>query len=142
MRVAHGTGPRGDSCMTSLHDFWGAYLRAHARRATRVVHYLATALGIAGVAWSIMSLDPWPGLIAIAFGYALAIGAHRFVEHNQPLILANPVWGALSDMRMCLLALSGRLGRELNRHGVRPRGEQRSAEAAAGKPPGPAPARH
>jgi hypothetical protein len=126
--------------MASLQDYWGAYLRAHTRPATRAVHYIATVLGIAGVASSIIWLDPWPCVIAIALGYVLAIGAHWFIERNQPLILANPVWGAVSDMRMCLLALTGRLNRELIRHGVVTRTGRGRPAVSASQPVDPTPA--
>lgn len=102
--------------MTSFDAFWASYLRAHSRPGTRGVHYFATVLGMAGVTSSAIWLDPWPGVIAIACAYVLAIGAHLLIEHNQPLILSNPFWGAVADMRMCLLALTGRLERELARH--------------------------
>jgi hypothetical protein len=94
----------------SFKDFWVHYLRAHS--------YFATVLGISGVSSSVIWLDPWPAAIALGSAYGLAIGAHRLIERNHPLILTNPVWGAVSDLRMCLLAFTGRLDRELLRHGV------------------------
>lgn len=106
--------------MTSFDTFWVSYLQAHRRPATRGVHYFATVFGLSGVVSSGIWLDPWPGVLAIAGAYAMAISAHWFIERNQPLIVANPLWGAVSDARMCLLAMTGRLKQEFARHHVEP----------------------
>jgi len=105
----------GGQSMMPFHEFWRLYLRAHSRPATRGLHYLATAFG-AGMAVVAATVGEWwlfP--LGIGISYVMAILAHWVVEGNQPLITVNPFWGAIADLRMCGLALTGRLGRELAR---------------------------
>jgi hypothetical protein len=102
----------------SYADFWRLYLDAHRSPATRFVHYAATLLGagatLAGVLLDQLLLGP--AGIAVAVG--MAVGSHRFIEHNQPLIKVNPFYGAVSDLRMMGLAMTGRLPQEYARLGL------------------------
>jgi hypothetical protein len=102
--------------MIGLSDFWPLYLRAHRRRSTRGVHYAATVLGMVMAAWAAIVLEPWAFFAGIGGGYVMAIGSHWLLERNHPLILVNPVWGAISDLRMFGLAMTGRLRGELARY--------------------------
>lgn len=102
----------------SYADFWRLYLDAHRSPATRGVHYAATVLGAAATAASValgeVLLAPAGLLVAVG----MAVGSHRFIEHNRPLIRVNPLYGALSDLRMMGLAMTGRLPREYTRLGL------------------------
>jgi hypothetical protein len=64
-----------------------------------------------------------PALLGVAFvaGYAFAWIAHATVEHNRPATFKYPAWSFAADWKMWAYALTGRLGRELERAGVRPR---------------------
>jgi hypothetical protein len=99
-------------------DFWVAYLDAHRKPATRGVHYLATATGIVGTALAIWLELIWLMAGGIVLGVVLAVGSHHLIEHNRPLIRVNPFYGALSDLRMCWLAMTGRLAGEYARLGL------------------------
>jgi hypothetical protein len=102
----------------SYPEFWRLYLEAHRSPATRGVHYVATTIGaggtLAGVLLGEVLLAPAGILIAIA----MAVGSHRFIEHNRPLIRVNPLYGAVSDLRMMWLAMTGRLPQEYARLGL------------------------
>jgi len=98
----------------TFQEFWPAYLRAHSRPATRAVHYCATLVGAGSAIIAAATLEPF-FLAGIGPAYALAIGSHRFIEKNRPLIRVNPVFGAIADLRMFWLALTGGLTRELAR---------------------------
>lgn len=104
--------------MITLRQYWPLYLQAHRRPATRAVHYLATVFGAAMTLSAALTGQLWMVLLGIGGAYAMAIAAHWFLERNQPLILVNPLWGAICDLRMMGLALTGRLGRELATHGA------------------------
>ena len=96
-------------------EFWPLYLRAHSRPTTRAMHYLASFVGLSMTIWAVMAGNFWLCAVGIGGGYVIAVLSHWLFEGNQPLILVNPLWGAVSDVRMCLLAMTGRLKRELAR---------------------------
>ena len=102
----------------SYREFWPIYLREHSRPATRGLHYLGTGLGLALLAAAILTAD-WRLLpAALAAGYAFAWIGHALVERNRPATFSHPLWSFVSDFRMFGLWASGRLGRELARHGL------------------------
>jgi hypothetical protein len=104
----------------SYAEFWRLYLDAHRRPATRAMHYAATVIGSAGTflafLWSEALLCP----AGIGIGVCMAVGSHRFIEHNLPLIRVNAYYGALSDLRMMWLGLTGQLPAEYRRLGLKP----------------------
>ena len=102
----------------SFKEFWPLYLRAHRLPGTRALHYFATAIGILSAIEAVVAHKPHVFLVGIAISYGIAISAHWFVEGNQPLIRVNAFLGAVADLRMCWLALRGRVEHELARHGA------------------------
>ena len=110
-------------------EFWRRYLAAHSRPATRAVHYLAT---LNGIGWTLAAIHlGHVGYMigGIALSYAMAVGSHWLIEGNQPLIRVNAFYGALADLRMCWLALTGGIAAEYARLGLQPR---RGSEAKSG----------
>jgi ubiquinone/menaquinone biosynthesis C-methylase UbiE len=99
-------------------EFWPLYLRAHQLPGTRALHYFATTVGILSAVEAVAAREPLIFAGGIALSYLIAIAAHWFIEGNQPLIRINAFWGAVADLRMCWLALTGRLAAELARHGA------------------------
>ena len=113
-------------------DFWVAYLDAHRNPATRGMHYLATLTGIGGTVLAIWMEFLWLMAGGIGLGVVMAVGSHHLIEHNRPLIRVNPFYGAVSDLRMCWLALTGRLTAEYARLGLgRPGPKERLDSVAA-----------
>jgi len=102
----------------SYSDFWRLYLAAHHRPATRGVHYAATLVGAASTLASAMLGEFLLAPLGILVAIGMAVGSHRFIEHNQPLIRINPLYGALCDLRMLWLAVTGGLPREYARLGL------------------------
>jgi hypothetical protein len=96
------------------------------------MHYLATVVGIAGAVAAILTGTFWLFPLGIALGYVIAVLSHWVFEGNQPLILVNPFWGAVSDLRMCYLAATGQLKREAARHGMRSREDEGQGHVAPG----------
>lgn len=99
-------------------DFWVAYLDAHRDPRTRGMHYLATITGIAGTGLAIWLEFLWFMAGGIGVAVMMAVTSHWWIEHNRPLIRINPFYGAISDLRMCWLALTGRLRSEYARLGL------------------------
>ncbi len=115
----------------SYSDFWRLYLDAHRSPATRGMHYAATLVGAAGTLASAVLGELFLAPLSILIAVGMAVGSHRFIEHNRPLIRINPFYGALCDMRMMWLAMTGGLPREYARLGLGRAAARRKAAAAA-----------
>ncbi len=102
-------------------DFWPFYLRQHAQPRTRALHYAGTSLVVALVLFA-AATGRWAWLLAIPVaGYGFAWAAHFIVEKNRPATFTYPLWSLAADFRMWWLWLTGRLGRELEKAGIRER---------------------
>jgi len=96
-------------------EFWPAYVRAHSRPATRVVHCIGTIAGwmllggaIAERRWSWIAA-------AVLVSYGLAWLAHFLLEHNKPATFDHPLWSWWADQKMVLLMLIGRMDEEVRK---------------------------
>lgn len=101
-------------------EFWPFYLREHSRRATRVFHYIGTAMIGVVIAYAWRSGEWWTLVFTLPSLYLFAWVSHFFIEHNRPATFTYPVWSLISDFRMSGLAAMGRLGAELEKYQVRP----------------------
>ena len=96
-------------------QFWLRYLRAHGRPATRMAHYCGTTLALVALMTGIAAAD-WRWVVAApVIGYGAAWGAHLLLEGNRPETFGHPFWSLFSDLRMLMLAATGRLGPHLAR---------------------------
>jgi hypothetical protein len=100
----------------TFQEFWPHYLRAHRQRRTRIAHYVATVVAFSAIAAAIYYQVSFIALGAIAGSYAIALASHAIFERNRSLVFVSPAWGALSDLKMCWLALTGGLAAELVLH--------------------------
>jgi len=104
--------------MSNFDEFWPFYLREHSRPLTRALHFAGTTLSLL-IAVSALALQrPAFLLAALVAGYAFAWVGHFFVEHNRPATFKYPLWSFRADFKMWALAVTGRLGAELQRAGV------------------------
>lgn len=102
----------------TFQQFWRLYLDAHRHPGTRGMHYSATLLGATTAGLSVALDQIFFVLGGIPLAVVMAVGSHWLIEHNQPLIKVNAFYGALADMRMCWLALTGNLAQEYERLGL------------------------
>lgn len=99
-------------------DFWAFYLEEHSRPATRAMHVAGTSLAVVLVILAAVLLQPWFLAGALVAGYLFAWVGHFAFERNRPATFRYPVKSFLSDWRLWALTLTGRIGRELERHGL------------------------
>lgn len=121
--MAGSKGTSGDMTgLTSFDDFWIEYLRAHSLRTTRLLHYVATGVGIASFIAALVVDNWWFFAGGLSAAYSLAWASHFLVQDNVPVAFGGPRAVALSfisDLRMFSLGMTGQLGPELKRAGIK-----------------------
>ena len=117
---------------TPFSEFWLRYLEAHRKPGTRAARYAATAVGVLSTATVIHQGEPLLMLGGIALSYVIAAASHWTFERNRPLIRVNAVYGAVADLKMCWLALTGRLAGEYDRLGLEPRSDSTGSQSECG----------
>jgi hypothetical protein len=100
-------------------EFWPFYLGEHSKRTTRALHLVGSTAGLICLVLAAAIRTPALLLLGLVFGYAFAWIGHFFVEHNRPASFRYPLWSFVADWKMWGLAVTGRLGRELERLGLR-----------------------
>ncbi|MEC9367483.1 MAG: DUF962 domain-containing protein [Pseudomonadota bacterium] len=117
-----GPAPAPGSGQGSYDRFWLAYLRAHSRRRTRLIHYCGISLMLVGLAAGLW-LGDWRIIAGgLALGYVTAWAAHLAVQGNVPVMFEGPksaIWSAASGLRMYVLGLTMQLDPHLRRAGIK-----------------------
>ena len=103
-------------------DFWPYYLQEHARPGTRALHYAGTSLVVLMLGTLALTGRWWMVFALPLAGYGFAWIGHGLVERNRPATFRHPFWSLCADFRMWFSFLTGRMGGELARAGVRPDG--------------------
>ena len=100
-------------------EFWPYYLSEHAKVRTRALHYFGTTLVVALFVGALVTGRwQWAAAMPVA-GYFFAWVGHFGVEHNRPATFKYPLWSLAADFKMWGCWLTGRIGRELEKAGVR-----------------------
>jgi hypothetical protein len=102
----------------SFRDFWPYYLSEHASSGSRALHVIGTATALAFLILLSISGNLWFLLCAVVASYGFAWVGHFAIERNRPATFRHPVWSLMGDFRMFSLAMTGQLGRELQRHKI------------------------
>ena len=94
---------------TNFDEFYQFYLSEHAKRSTKLLHFLGTflVLVILGVAllrqnWLLLILLP-------VVGYGFAWVGHFFFEKNKPASFSSPLYSLLGDFVMFKDILTGKV---------------------------------
>lgn len=93
----------------SFAEFYPFYLREHANRTCRRLHFVGTSLVIAAVVALVVTRNPWWIAVALACGYGCAWVGHFFFEHNRPATFRHPVYSFIGDWVMYRDMLAGRM---------------------------------
>ena len=99
----------------SFEDFWPFYVGEHRNPLNRALHYIGTTLALSIVLYSMLTSQPWIGLLALVGGYGPAWIGHFKVEHNRPATFTYPRWSLIGDFKMLFYFVTFRMGRELIR---------------------------
>lgn len=103
-------------------DFWPYYLQEHAHAGTRAMHYVGTGIFVGLLAALPFTGRWWIVPAALLAGYGFAWLGHGLIERNRPATFRHPFWSMRADYWMLFRFLTGRLGGDLAKAGVRPDG--------------------
>lgn len=103
----------------TFETFWPTYLADHRHPLNRRLHFFGTAcyLGVLGFLLATGHFR-WLWVVpVVAYGFAWT--GHFLVEHNRPATFQHPWLSLRGDHRMAWFALTGRLGAEYARLGIK-----------------------
>lgn len=103
----------------SFGEFWPFYLQEHAKPFTRGLHYIGTSLVILIALAALFSGNYWLFIAMPVAGYFFAWISHWRVERNRPATFTYPLWSLAADFKMWWLWLTGKIGSELRKAGVK-----------------------
>lgn len=100
---------------TSFEEFWPFYVGEHSKKATRTMHFVGTAGGLALLAAAVLKRRPALALLAPVVGYGCSWIGHFFIEKNVPATFTYPAWSFRGDFRMFTKILTGTMDAEVER---------------------------
>ena len=96
-------------------EFWDFYVAEHSQPLTRLFHFAGTTLGLVLLVW-ILRTGSWFYLpLCFVIGYAFAWFSHFVIEKNRPATFKYPLWSFISDYKMVVFMLTGRMNAEVER---------------------------
>jgi hypothetical protein len=90
----------GATPVRTFRDFYPLYLREHANRTSRRLHFVGTSLALALLLLTLGTRRWWLAAVALVAGYAFAWVGHFFFEHNKPATFKHPWWSLMGDWRL------------------------------------------
>ena len=97
-------------------EFWPHYVRAHATKGNRTLHFMGTSAAMALLAAGLITKRRWLLLAAPIVGYGLAWTGHFVVEKNKPATFGHPVWSLQADFKMWAMILRGEMDAEVAKY--------------------------
>lgn len=129
----------------SFEEFWPSYVRAHASKLNRWLHFVGTSGALACTVAAGVTKRRWLLGLAPVVGYGFAWVGHFAVEKNRPATFSHPLWSLRGDALMWWMTLRGSMDAEVARFtatepeapatatsDVQPNGERRTGEAGSG----------
>jgi hypothetical protein len=99
----------------SWDDFWPYYVREHAQRSTRILHFIGTTGAIGFVSMAIALRNPAYIVAALVSGYGFAWYSHFAIEKNRPATFTHPAKSLAADFVMWWKMLTGTMDAEVKR---------------------------
>ena len=93
----------------SFSDFYPFYLREHANRTSRRLHFTGTSIGLALLVAAVIGHVWWLIAAALLEGYAFAWIGHFFFERNRPATFKHPWLSLMGDWRLWWEMLTGKI---------------------------------
>jgi hypothetical protein len=119
----------------SFEEFWPFYVREHANRLNRRLHFAGTSAAVACAALGLLTKRKWLLALAPVAGYGPAWIGHFFVEKNRPATFEYPLWSLRADFVMWWKIATDTMDEEVERAVA----EEAAREAAKAAPPEPKP---
>lgn len=99
----------------SFDEFWLFYVREHASRTNRLLHWVGTMLVICIALKAIVSGPLWLLILMPIAGYSFAWIGHYVVQKNRPATFKHPLWSLIGDFKMFGYMCMGRMQAEVER---------------------------
>ncbi len=103
----------------TFREFWPFYLVEHRSSVNRYLHFFGTFLTLIVYGAAVVHMSWKIVLLAPVLGYFFAWVGHFCVEKNRPATFTYPLWSLMADYWMFFYFMTGRLGKEFKRHGIR-----------------------
>jgi hypothetical protein len=99
----------------SFEEFWPFYVREHANKTNRRLHFVGSSLAGALLAYGLVGRKLWPIAAAPVVGYGFAWVGHFFVEGNRPATFKHPLYSFVGDWKMWSKIATGSMDAEVER---------------------------
>ncbi len=99
----------------SFEEFWPFYVKEHAKKSTRILHFVGTTAAMSCIAGAVVLRKPWLLLAAPVVGYGPAWISHFFIEKNRPATFTYPLWSLQADFVMWSKMVKGEMDAEVER---------------------------
>ncbi len=104
-----------ESEMRTFEEFWPFYVREHANKTNRMLHFVGTTLAMGSVAAGLLTGKKAFFLAAPVLGYGFAWAGHFLVEGNKPATFKYPAWSLRGDFVMWGKIVAGKMDAEVER---------------------------
>ena len=118
----------------SFEEFWPDYVRAHANKTNRQLHFVGTTLAVACLGGALLFRRRSLLLAAPLAGYGLAWVGHYVFEKNTPATFSHPIYSLKGDFVMWAKMATGTMDAELAKYVPVAEAEATPAAAEGEKP--------
>lgn len=102
----------------TFETYWPHYLRHHSNRANRTLHFIGWLVLVCAVAVAVVTRSGLWLIVGVAAAYTFAWTGHFIFQREAPDTFRRPWLANLASLKMFVLMATGRLQRDLQRHGV------------------------